>query len=234
MRTRRKKRGAIQRFLESDSIARSFAKKKKALQRKAKRTFKRAKKLGVKSIKRTKRIAKRSNRKAASLLKKAKRTYRRVSKVSLRKLKRATKISKRAFKKLSKPYQLRGKKLRQRRQEARIRLSGRIDLSKANIVQATGDTGASRPGEPPKMRSGKGRSAIQAELRKRGSQVVGRTFVDKKIAPYMAIWEFRQDDQQRPFLKPGLENNMSTFRTTVGAELKRAVTAVPKRKAVVK
>ena len=194
---------------------------------------KRAKKRGgirstlTAGFKRTKKTAKR-------LLKKAKRTYKRTAKATKRAAKKAKRVTKRTFRKLSKPKQLRGKKLRQRRQEARIRLSGRIDISKANIVQAAGDTGASRPGEPPKMRSGKGRSAIQAELRKRGSQVVGRTFVDKKIAPYMAMWEFRQDDQQRPFLKPGLENNMSTFRTTVGAELKRAVTAVPKRKAVVK
>lgn len=194
---------------------------------------KRAKKRGgirstlTAGFKRTKKTAKR-------LLKKAKRTYKRTAKATKRAAKKAKRVTRRTFKKLSKSTQLRGKKLRQRRQEARVRLSGRIDLSKANVVQAAGDTGASRPGEPPKMRSGKGRSAIQAELRKRGSQVVGRTFVDKKIAPYMAIWEFRQDDQQRPFLKPGLENNMSTFRTTVGAELKRAVTAVPKRKAVVK
>jgi hypothetical protein len=84
------------------------------------------------------------------------------------------------------------------------------------------------------MRSGQGRYSIKAELRARGKKVVSRTYVDKKIAPYMAMWEFRQDGQQRPFLKPALMNNLRAFQTKVGAELKRASTQVPKQKAVVK
>jgi hypothetical protein len=49
----------------------------------------------------------------------------------------------------------------------------------------------------------------------------------------MAMWEFRQDGKQRPFLKPGLMNNLPEFRSKVGGELKRAATSAPKRKAKV-
>lgn len=121
-----------------------------------------------------------------------------------------------------------------RRAEQREEIGGEVDVSAAVIVQATPERGASRPGEPPKMRTGKGRDSIKAEFRKRGNKLISRVYVDKKIAPYMAMWEFRQDGQQRPFLKPALMNNLNMIGETVGTELKQSITRAPKRKAVVK
>lgn len=146
-------------------------------------------------------------------------------------LKRA-KRSRKQLRKLVKDYR-RGKRPTLRRNVPRHELTGHVDVSRSVIRQASGDPGASRPGEPPKMRTGIGRSAIKAELRAQGKKIVSRTYVDKKIARYMAMWEFRQDGKERPFLKPGLMNNLKTFQTKVGAELNRSATG-PKRKATVK
>lgn len=121
-----------------------------------------------------------------------------------------------------------------RRAEQREEIGGEVDVSAAVIVQATPERGASRPGEPPKMRTGKGRESIKAEFRKRGSQLISRVYVDKKIAPYMAMWEFRQDGQQRPFLRPALMNNLNMIGETVGTQLKQSVGRAPKQKAKVK
>lgn len=195
--------------------------------------------LTVRLRKRAKRYGKTITRKAKRATTKTKRSTKRLKKRGLRlfkQLKRRTKtglrISRKTFKRLSKAYQLRGKKLRQRRSERRQEIKGAFDTSRSRIVQASGDPGASRPGEPPKMRTGEGRYSIKAEVRQRGKQIVSRTYVDKKVAPYMAMWEFRQDGKQRPFLKPGLMNNLGAFQTKVGAELKRASTSAAKRKAV--
>lgn len=222
--------GRIKKYMAANSLARS-----------GRRIVKRAKRTAKRTVKAINRADKRLDKKQRRLLKKAPRIIKRTKKNALRSLKRARKriktgwrISRREFRKFSKATQLRGRKLKQRRAEQRQEIKGTFNTSRSRIVQASSDPGASRPGEPPKMRSGQGRYAIKAELRKRGKQIVSRTYVDKKIAGYMAMWEFRQDGKQRPFLKPGLMNNLRQFQSKVGAELKRASTAVPKKKAVVK
>jgi hypothetical protein len=232
-----KARKRAARFLSSNSLARLGRKKVKAARRITKRITKKATrslKRGAKALNRfDKRLDKRQRRflkKLPAKIKRTRKVFRRLNK----RLSKGLRIARKEFKRLSKPYQLRGKKLGQRRAERRQEIKGTFDTSRSKIVQASADPGASRPGEPPKMRSGQGRYAIKAEVRQRGKEIVSRTYVDKKIAGYMAMWEFRQDGEQRPFLKPGLMNNLSAFQTKVGAELKRAATSVGKRKAVVK
>jgi len=228
----------VTKFLESNSLAKLAEKKAKRAQRKAKRTIKAVKKQSKRYGKRAVRISKRLQKKVPKKLRRAKRLVAKAKRSSLKSLRKTLKankrITKRLFKRLSKPTQLRGKQLAKRRREQRQEIKGTFDTSRSRIVQASEDPGASRPGEPPKMRSGEGRYSIKAEVRQRGKNIVSRTYVDKKVAPYMAMWEFRQDGEQRPFLKPGLMNNLGQFQTKVGAELKRAATQVRKKKAVVK
>lgn len=121
----------------------------------------------------------------------------------------------------------------QRRAQTQIDLEGTADISAARVVQASEDRGASRPGEPPKLRTGKGRSAIKAQLRLKGQKLESRVYVDKKIAPYMAMWEFRKDGKGRPFLKLSVENNKDQFGKIIGSELKQANKG-GRKKAVVK
>ncbi len=126
---------------------------------------------------------------------------------------------------------------RQQREENRKRtqldLTGTADITGARVRTSNADPGASRPGEPPKMRTGKGRSSIKAQLRLKGKKLESRVYVDKKIAPYMAIWEFRKDGKARPFLKPAVEDNKEEFGKVIGSELKQANKG-SKKKAVVK
>ena len=228
----------VTRFLQSNSIAKIAERKAKKAQRTAKRSAKKIRKVSVRYGKKATRISKRLRKKLPKKMRRAKRLFAKAKRSSIKSLRRTLKaqkrITKRAFNRLAKPVQLRGKQLKQRRQEQRQEIKGTFDTSRSIVIQASEDPGASKPGEPPKMRSGEGRYSIKAELRLRGKKIVSRTYVDKKIAPYMAMWEFRQDGEQRPFLKPGLMNNIKQFQTKVGAELKRAATQVPKKKAVVK
>lgn len=187
-----------------------------------------------KAKKKAVKASKRLRKQLPKRIKKAKRSTVKAIKTTRKRIKKTAKITRKRFKQLAKPKQLRGRALIARRQEQRQEIKGTFDTSRSRIVQASEDPGASRPGEPPKRRTGEGRYSIKAELRLRGRKIVSRTFVDKKIAPYMAMYEFRQDGQQRPFLKPGLMNNLPQFQTRVGAELKRAATQVPKKKAIVK
>lgn len=218
----------IKKYLASDSLAKSGRRATKKVRRASKRLTKKA----TKSVKKTRRITARKIKKLPKQLKRTKRKTLKAFRAASKRIKKLKRIGRKEFKRLSKAYQLRGKKLTARRQERRQEIKGTFDTSKSRIVQASADPGASRPGEPPKLRSGQGRYSIKAEVRQRGKQIVGRTYVDKKIAKYMAMWEFRQDGQQRPFLKPGLMNNLRQFQSKVGAELKRAATPVAKRKAV--
>jgi len=121
----------------------------------------------------------------------------------------------------------------QQRQRTQLDLVGAVDISAATVTQASAEAGASRPGEPPKLRSGKGRSSIKAQLRLKGKKLESRVYVDKKIAPYMAMWEFRKDGEGRPFLKPSVENNKDQFGKLIGSELKQANRG-GRKKAVVK
>lgn len=65
-------------------------------------------------------------------------------------------------------------------------------------------TDASKPGEPPKRRTGAGFRSIEARKVERG---VARTYVNKRKAPYMAMYEYGPPDIRRPFLAPTLEEN---------------------------
>lgn len=224
------RRKRVNRFLKSNSLARLGRRKTKQVRRATKRITKQANRSYRKLKKTQKRVLKRLPKQLKRTKKKTLRTVR----MARKSLKRSLRISRKLFRRLSKAYQLRGKQLNARRREQRQEIRGTFDTSRSRIVQASADPGASRPGEPPKMRTGQGRYSIKAELRKRGKQIVSRTYVDKKIAGYMAMYEFRQDGKQRPFLKPGLMNNLKAFQTKVGAELKRAATQVPKKRASVK
>lgn len=93
--------------------------------------------------------------------------------------------------------------------------------------------GASQPGEPPKMRTGRGRDAIQAELitrKRRKTDVASRVFVNKRKAAYMALWEYRPDDEQRPFLKPSLSDNRAMLGNIIGQSLRQQLRGVTRRR----
>ena len=165
------------------------------------------------------------------------RAGRKASKRAVRKLKRSVKATKRtakAARKQAKSLIRRAKKYNKdrikRRNAARrakerefnrLTLTGEADLAGVTLLELRESSGASKPGEPPKMRKGTGRKSITAELRMKGKKPEARTYVDKKIAPYMAMWEFRQDGQQRPFLKPAVENNLNLFGKEIGNSLKQ-------------
>jgi hypothetical protein len=165
------------------------------------------------------------------------RAGRKASKRAVRKLKRTVKATKRtakATRKQTKSLIRRAKKYNRdrikRRNAARrakerefnrLTLTGETDLLGVMLLEFRDSSGASKPGEPPKMRKGTGRKSITAELRMKGKKPEARTYVDKRIAPYMAMWEFRQDGQQRPFLKPAVENNLNLFGAEIGNTLKQ-------------
>lgn len=165
------------------------------------------------------------------------RAGRKASKRAVRKLKRTVKATKRTAKvtrKQTKSLIRRAKKYNRdrikRRNAARrakerefnrLTLTGETDLLGVMLLDFRDSSGASKPGEPPKMRKGTGRKSITAELRMKGKKPEARTYVDKRIAPYMAMWEFRQDGQQRPFLKPAVENNLNLFGAEIGNTLKQ-------------
>lgn len=165
------------------------------------------------------------------------RAGRKASKRAVRKLKRTVKATKRtakATRKQTKSLIRRAKKYNRdrikRRNAARrakerefnrLTLTGETDLLGVMLLDFRDSSGASKPGEPPKMRKGTGRKSITAELRMKGKKPEARTYVDKRIAPYMAMWEFRQDGQQRPFLKPAVENNLNLFGAEIGNTLKQ-------------
>lgn len=209
--------------------------------RNAKRSITKAKRNAGKSVKRTVRATKSNARKAVKQVKK-KVTKKRL----LRSLKRGRASSTKALKaakksirqrKKNKAARIRDEKRAQRAARTaatRIELTGEVLLLGTITTMASEDRGASQPGEPPKMRTGKGRDAIKAELRLKGKKLQSRVYVDKRIASYMAMWEFRNDGKARPFLKPSVENNLSVFGSVIGSELKQLATSRPKKKAIVK
>ena len=179
------------------------------------------------------------------------RAGRKASKRAVRKLKRTVKATKRtakATRKQTKSLIRRAKKYNRdrikRRNAARrakerefnrLTLTGETDLLGVMLLEFRDSSGASKPGEPPKMRKGTGRKSITAELRMKGKKPEARTYVDKRIAPYMAMWEFRQDGQQRPFLKPAVQNNLNLFGAEIGNTLKQQLRPqAGKKKAVVR
>ena len=157
------------------------------------------------------------------------------SRKSVKKTIRAVKKLRTGLKKATKKRQVEARKVMRAKLKAitQIDLSGSADISGSVVRDSNSDPGASRPGEPPKMRTGKGRSSIKAQLRMSGKKLNSRVYVDKKIAGYMAMWEFRKDGKGRPFLKPAVEDNKETFGKIIGKEIKQ-VNRGGKKKAVVK
>lgn len=233
---RRKRKTGLQKLRAKANKAVSKAAKntQKAVRQKAKRAAraarrgkKTARKLAKKTTKKAVRFS-RQSRKAARRL--AKRTNRK-AKQSVRAARRASKAAKRGIKAFKKLRRDRAKRQRAARVAAnklrrekerdfnRLFVTGEVDLSSAVFMELQDRDGSSLPGEPPKMRTGDGRKSITAELRMKGKKPEARTYVDKRIAPYMAMWEFRQDGKQRPFLKPAVHNNLKALGSEIGDSL---------------
>ncbi len=182
-------------------------------------------------------LARLGKRKAKKAVKRAKRLRKNLK--SLRKTVKQKRTGvKRFLNKVRRERKQRGVLARRQQRETnrkrtQLDLSGTGDITGARVRTSNADPGASKPGEPPKMRTGKGRSSIKAQLRLKGKKLESRVYVDKKIAGYMAMWEFRKDGKGRPFLKPAVEDNKEIFGKVIGNELKQANNG-GKKKAVVK
>ncbi len=208
----------------SSAVLRRAKRKSAALGKVARRRAVRLAKTGAKRAKQTKRLLRRASKRTTKALKAVRKGYRDKQRAKLRKQREAA-------------AETRRRQRAERLARTRVEVSGDVDISAAFIMQASQDRGGSRPGEPPKMRTGKGRDSIKAELRRSQpgkGKLKARTYVDKKIAAYMALWEFRPDKQQRPFLKPGIERNADLIGNAMVADLKRFATAQPKKRAVVR
>ena len=214
----------VDKFLKSNSLSRTAKRTQKRVTRQAKRSLKA-------SLKQSRRLLKKSGKLKRQTIKALRQSRKRTSKalVGLRKEYRRRQRDK------NRRLREANRKLRaEQRQYNKLALSAEADLTGATIRQASDRNGASLPGEPPRMRTGKGRQSISAELRTKGKKIESRVFVDKKIAPYMAMWEFRRDGKQRPFLKPAVEDNLHMFGSVIGSSLKAAVKGGGKKKAVVR
>jgi hypothetical protein len=237
-RQRRRKQKSAHKRLRAASVKaarrlrRKITKADKAITRRVSRTLRRA---DAKILRAVKRVRKQYPK----ILKRKLKTGKRAGKAAVRRLRVNARKAPRVIRKQLKAYQKAYRKRQQAKERARTRMAiGReIDFGAirgAQATQAAGDTGGSRPGEPPKMRTGKGRSSIVAELRRKGKyKIESRVYVDKKIAPYMALWEFRPDKKQRPFLKPSVQENLQLLGQVIGQQLRELATAAPRRKAKV-
>ena len=80
--------------------------------------------------------------------------------------------------------------------------------AKATRAKKDNNTGASKPGEPPKRRSGKGFYSIE-KSRNVGTRKApeARTYTSKSKAPYMSQYEFGPLNQRRPWLRPAFKEN---------------------------
>lgn len=222
------------RFLKSNSLSKAVTRRAKKANRQAKRASKTLKRIGKRRLREARRRLKKlpgQTRKAKRFVKK---TLRAASKNTTRFFKARKKAAR--LRERERKIQVRDQK-RALRAEQRARtqfdLSGTADITGLSVRTSNQDPGASRPGEPPKLRTGKGRASIKAQLRLKGKKLESRVYVDKKVAPYMAMWEFRKDGEARPFLKPAVEDNQAELGKVIGSELKQANRG-GKRKAVVK
>jgi hypothetical protein len=221
-------------FFKSNSLSKAVTRRAKKANRQAKKTSKVLKRIGKQRL----REARRRLKKLPGQTRKAKRFAKKT-------LRAASKNTTRFFKAQKKAARLRERKRKiqardqkralraEQRAKTQLDLTGTADITGARVRTSNADPGASRPGEPPKMRTGKGRSSIKAQLRLKGKKLESRVYVDKKIAPYMAMWEFRNDGEGRPFLKPAVDDNKEAFGKVIGTELKQANKG-GKKKAVVK
>ena len=221
----RKRVRRVERFLQSNSLARTAKRSSKRVTRQAKRSLKA-------SLKQSRKLVKKSGKLRRQTIKAVRQARKRTSKalVGIRREYRR--------KQRDKVQRLRAanKALRaEQKQYGKLALTAEADLSGATIRPASDRSGASLPGEPPRMRTGKGRQSISAELRTKGKKIEARTFVDKKIAPYMAMWEFAPPHKQRPFLKPAVEDNAHMFGAAIGSSLRQSLKSTGgKKKATVR
>lgn len=215
-------------------------KKKTAAQRVKDRTKKYLKRTG----KKVQRKAKRTKKAVTRRVKKARRKVTKVSKRAKRQVRRRVKkIRRTARKRLRSWKRSRAKAIR--RQYTKRNLSSENPLiggytadrtaTKENVAflpDFGNEDGASKPGEPPKKRTGKGQSAIKAQLvshKTRQHDVAARTYIDKRTAAYMALWEYRNDGEGRPFLSPSFKNNKQLLSAGLGKRLKRKLNKMGKR-----
>jgi len=219
----------------SRSVKRTETKVARAIRKTAKGTLKTARRTARQAKRTTKTLVRQGGRVTRRGIK----AGRRNAKWAVRRLRVNSRKAPRVIRKKLKTLQRAYKKRQQARLTARTRMRIMEDVQFESIrgaqaTQSGTDTGGSRPGEPPKMRTGKGRSSISAELRRKGKyKLESRVFVDKKIAPYMALWEFRPDKKQRPFLKPSVQENLELLGRVIGQRLQELATASPRRKAKV-
>lgn len=214
--------------------------KKTAIQRalnNGKKKVAKKKRLVAKSVKKTK-------KKVARKVKKTRKALTKRAKKAKKKLVRTRKRTvKNARKRVKKIKRARAKAVRQsyrRRnltQEAELEFTGDKAQSGSDVAfvrEFENDSfGSSKPGEPPKLRSGRGRDAIKAQLitsKKKQHDVAARVYVDKRKAAYMAMWEYRKDGQERPFLKPSLEDNRAMLGNAIGKGLKKRMMMKRNRK----
>lgn len=219
---RRKRKSAVAklRAKANKAVARRVKAARKRIQRVTRKTEKFLAKAGRKTAKRSRRAAIRATKRTAKQTRRAvkqARKARKTAKQFVTRTKRALRDRRRQKKKAA--TQARQDQRAREREFNRLTLSGDSDTSGAAFGDAKEGSGASKPGEPPKMRTGKGRKSITAELRMKGKEPQARVYVDKKVAGYMAMWEFRQDGKARPFLKPSVENNLNMFGAEIGNTL---------------
>jgi len=227
-----KKRAA--RFFKSNSLSKAVARRAKKANRQAKKTSKVLKRIGKRRLREARRRLKKLPGQTRKAKRFAKKTLRAASKNTTRFFKARKKAAR--LRERERKIQARDQRRALRAQErarTQFDLDGTVNITGARVRTSNADPGASKPGEPPKMRTGKGRSSIKAQLRLKGKKLESRVYVDKKIAPYMAMWEFRNDGKGRPFLKPAVEDNKEAFGKVIGSELKQANRG-GKKKAVVK
>lgn len=82
------------------------------------------------------------------------------------------------------------------------------------------DENASRPGEPPKRRTGRGRRSIQA---KKVGRYEAKTFANKSVAWYFPMYEFGPTRLRRPYLLPALRENKSELARIVVTPVRRRI-----------
>lgn len=100
---------------------------------------------------------------------------------------------------------------------SRRKVNRKFHASKAaQKKQGKKTTGASKSGEPPKRRSGKGRLSIEARKVKAPQGRDGefaKTYSSKRKAAYMSMYEFAPAGIKRPWLAPALAENKDALFT---------------------
>lgn len=102
----------------------------------------------------------------------------------------------------------------------KLRTFARRKVNRKYAKRSGEKTGASKPGEPPKRRTGRGYYSIDA-VKLRGQAGVAKTFSSKRKAPYMAMYEHGPASVQRPWMEPALRENKSELFKIMNTPAKR-------------